>query len=101
MSDSFVQGVLSSLDYSDAAEGRPVLSEDPGIMTTMDIIEGLKRGSVPGTAIVRWKDSHGTIEANVIDFIMQESIDAQDASTGEKVSVDSKLVPDGTWQLFS
>ena len=101
MSDAFINGVLGVLDHDVEAQGRPVLMEDPDILTTIDVINGLKSGSVPGTAIVSWADSDGTLEANVIDFLMQEQISARDTRTGEHVKVDSKLVPDGAWKLFS
>jgi len=76
------------------------LAPDEGIKNTPSLIEGLKNGRVPGTAIVEWRDEKGPLQVNVIDFLMQPILRATDPASGQTVRVKSSAVPDGTWRCL-
>ena len=105
MSDyEIISQIIKEMDSNPSVEdiaNSRILVENEDIHTTMDIVESLKAGEITGTAIVRWQDRISILEANVIDFLMQEEIESIDATTGENVMVKSIDIPEGSWRLYT
>lgn len=78
----------------------PIVVEEPSIKTTSSLIRALREGEIPGNSIIRWEDDKGTLEANVVDFLLEDTIRTKDVHTEEEVKVNSMLVPDGAWRLY-
>lgn len=94
-----VVSLMSNKGTTAANKKRPLI-ENTNIHTKDDLIEGLRNGDVSGSAVIEWKDTHGALRANVIDFILNETVIANDPKTNDKLRVKTEFLLDGTWRLL-
>lgn len=94
-----ITSLMSNRGTAAANKKRPLV-ENTSIYTKEDLVEGLRTGNVPGNAVIEWKDEHGALQANVIDFITCESVVAKDPKTQDQVKVKTDYLLDGTWRLM-
>ena len=73
---------------------------DESIVTYTQLLSALKQGNIPGNAVVEWKDEKGRLQVNVVDFLRSLKVKALDPDSGEKVVVEVKKIPDGSWRVL-
>jgi hypothetical protein len=96
-----IQKVGNMMDQvtSKSKLGRDHITDDT-IKTTPQLIAALKKGDLPGSAIVEWQDEKGRLQVNVIDFLMEAKLKAVDPNNGDTVVIDSDQILDGTWKVL-
>lgn len=102
VSNDRIQALLGVMEGTGATQpnGKPVQRTiDEDIQTRQQLVAGLKLGTIPGNAIVEWRDDQGPLQVNVIDFLVYGKVKALDPKSGDKVVVESRKVPDGTWRV--
>jgi hypothetical protein len=96
-----IQALLGVMESQGTTPGKRVeRNADETIKTRQQLVLGLKEARIPGNAIVEWCDSQGPLHANVIEFLMYGKVAALDPNSGDKVPVETKKIPDGTWRVL-
>lgn len=70
------------------------------IKTRPVLFQALKEGRLPGSAMIEWDDGHGTLRANICDFLMKKLVIATDPGSGESLKVESQKIPDHSWRIL-
>lgn len=73
---------------------------DESIASYNQLLTALKQGNIPGNAVIEWKDEKGKLQVNVVDFLRSLKVKALDPDSGEKVVVEVKKIPDGSWRVL-
>ena len=96
-----ISAVSNILDGNLIITEQKNLTEDASVTTKSQLIDGLKRGKISGSAVIEWRDAQGALRANVIDFIRLSKLKATDPKTGETIIVETKTITDSTWRVLS
>lgn len=96
-----ILAVSNMLDGKSIITEQKNLTENTSITTKSQLIDGLKRGKISGSAVIEWKDAQGALRANVIDFIRLSKLKATDPNTGETIIMETKTITDNTWRVLS
>lgn len=102
VSNDRIQALLGVMESTGATQpsGKAIQRTiDEDIKTRLQLVAGLKQGMIPGNAIVEWSDEQGSLQVNVIDFLVYGKIKALDPKSGDRIVVESKKIPDGAWRV--
>ena len=91
---------VASLLENKATQAKLTYMTDESINSYVQLLTALKQGRIPGNAIVEWKDEKGRLQVNVVDFLRSLKVKALDPDSGEKVVVEIKKIPDGSWRVL-